>query len=95
MLACRALYSQFLTDDDDAAECNRLVQLATDSANRANTSELENWIVRIVFGGGGLKAKNPAKAIQKKLNEYTVAHKGNDKHVHPGLYKAAQGVVST
>ena len=55
----------------------------------------ENWIVRILLGGGGTKAKNPSKAITAKHASYTAKKGQPARMVHGALWRIAQPAIGS
>jgi len=62
----------------------------------ARTSEFENWVVRIVLGGGGLRVRSVQKAIETKYHTYVREHKGDPaKQVWGPLWLLAKPLIGS
>lgn len=66
-----------------------VLQRATKALKRAQTTEFENWIVRVLLGGGGTRVRNPAKVITSYHTTVVGTSEKNNPaaQVHPALWK--------
>ena len=81
----------------EQAERKNRIKAVTKEANdvlaRVRTTEYENWIVRIVFGGGGLKVRSVPKAITKQHVTFT-GHELDPSHwVHHALWTPTSKLI--
>lgn len=73
-------------------EVQKAMKAAEDVWKLKETTEFENWIVRILLGGSGTKAKHPEKAITNKHTRYVTTEMKNNpvKQVHSALWQLAK-----
>jgi hypothetical protein len=94
LLASKGTFTRFLTDDDYFGTVVNLADKAKAALVRAHTTELENWIIRIIFQAGGTKAKSNSKALGSKLATFNSQCPGSEfaKLVFPPLWQHAKPI---
>jgi hypothetical protein len=94
LLSIRALYAQYVSNDELCGAAGTLADECTRLAHMTQTAEFEAWICRIALGGAGVRARNIPKALQLKHTIYIQAGGDPVKMMHPALWAIAKPLVT-
>jgi hypothetical protein len=91
----RALFAKWLSEDDEAGEAAKLCDDARAAILSARTTEFELWVCRICLGAGGIRSKNPSKALSSKKKIFCDLGGVPQEHCHKGVWKVAKGTLGS
>jgi hypothetical protein len=91
----RTLFSKWIDQDETLGEAATLCDQASEAILQARIVEFESWVCRICLGAGGVKSKNPSKALGAKKKIF-VDHGGIPcDHVHKDIWKIAKDTLGS
>jgi hypothetical protein len=91
----RSLFAKWLTDDESAGESAQLCDDARAAILSTRAVEFESWVCRICLGAGGVKSKNPSKALTAKKKIFVDLGGVPSDHCHKAIWDIAKATLGS